>query len=96
MFGVSLQPSASVHPSVARGMGSSHVVMESPAAPRQSERLERLEQRLQHVHVFGIFLVVGHQHSQRVSGFADRKPAVKNPLAVRNSRLEIVLLRKGK
>ena len=47
MFGVPLQPSASVHPSVARGMGSSHVVMESPAAPRQSERLERLERTIE-------------------------------------------------
>ena len=47
MFGVSLQPSASVHPSVARGMCSSHVVMESPAAPRQSERLERLERTIE-------------------------------------------------
>ncbi|WP_284164876.1 flagellar motor protein MotB [Frigidibacter sp. SD6-1] len=33
---------------------------------------------------------------QRVTGFADRKPALKNPLAIRNSRLEIILLRKGK
>ncbi len=32
---------------------------------------------------------------QRVTGFADRKPAAKNPLAARNSRLEIILLRKG-
>lgn len=47
MFGVSLQPSASIHRSVDRGMGSSHVVMESPAAPRQSERLERLERTIE-------------------------------------------------
>ena len=33
---------------------------------------------------------------QRVTGFADRKPAVRNPVAVRNSRLEIILLRRGK
>ena len=33
---------------------------------------------------------------QRVTGFADRKPALKNPMAVRNSRLEIILLRRGK
>lgn len=33
---------------------------------------------------------------QRVTGFADRKPALKNPMAVRNNRLEIILLRSGK
>lgn len=33
---------------------------------------------------------------QRVAGFADRRPAVRNPLAVRNNRLEIILLRRGK
>lgn len=31
---------------------------------------------------------------QRVTGYADRKPAVGNPMAVRNNRVEIVLLRK--
>jgi chemotaxis protein MotB len=30
---------------------------------------------------------------QRVAGYADRKPVVKNPLALRNNRIEIVLLR---
>lgn len=30
---------------------------------------------------------------QRVTGYADRKPAVGNPMAVRNNRVEIVLLR---
>jgi len=30
---------------------------------------------------------------ERIAGFADRKPAVRNPLAVRNNRLEIILLR---
>lgn len=30
---------------------------------------------------------------QRVTGHADRAPAVKNPMAVRNNRMEIVLLR---
>ncbi len=30
---------------------------------------------------------------QRVSGYADRKPAVQNPMAVRNNRLELILLR---
>ena len=33
---------------------------------------------------------------QRVTGYADRKPAVRNPMSVRNNRLEIVLLRTEK
>jgi len=33
---------------------------------------------------------------QRVTGFADRKPAVSNAGAVRNNRLEVILLRPGK
>jgi len=30
---------------------------------------------------------------RRVTGHADRKPAVSNPLAIRNNRLEVILLR---
>ena len=30
---------------------------------------------------------------QRVSGFADRKPAARNPMAPRNNRVELILLR---
>jgi chemotaxis protein MotB len=30
---------------------------------------------------------------QRVSGYADRKPVTANPMAVRNNRLEVILLR---
>ncbi len=33
---------------------------------------------------------------QRVTGFADRKPVVANPVAARNNRIELVLLRKGR
>jgi chemotaxis protein MotB len=33
------------------------------------------------------------QRFQRVSGYADRKLADDNPMAVRNNRIEIVLLR---
>ncbi|MEZ5777419.1 MAG: flagellar motor protein MotB [Paracoccaceae bacterium] len=32
---------------------------------------------------------------RRVAGFADRKPALRNPMAPRNNRLEIILLRSG-
>jgi len=36
------------------------------------------------------------QRIQRVSGFADRKPAATNPMAVRNNRIELILLRKNR
>ncbi len=41
MFGASLQPAAPGHRSVSPRLGTSHDVMESPTAPRRSERLER-------------------------------------------------------
>ncbi len=33
---------------------------------------------------------------QRVTGFADRKPVLRNPMAPRNNRLEVILLRSGR
>lgn len=33
---------------------------------------------------------------QRVTGFADRKPATSDPMAVRNNRLEVILLRRDR
>jgi chemotaxis protein MotB len=33
---------------------------------------------------------------QRVAGFADRKPATSNPMAPRNNRLEVILLRRDR
>ena len=36
------------------------------------------------------------QRIQRVTGYADRKHAVVNPMAVRNNRLELILLRSDK
>jgi methanogenic corrinoid protein MtbC1 len=47
MFGASLQPAATGHHSVSRGPGTSHDEMESPSAPRRSERLERLERTIE-------------------------------------------------
>ena len=32
--------------------------------------------------------------TQRISGFADRKPVATNPMAARNNRIELILLRK--
>ena len=36
------------------------------------------------------------ERMQRVTGFADRVPATADPLAIRNNRLEVVLLRKDR
>ena len=36
------------------------------------------------------------QRVTRVTGHADREPAVRNPMAVRNNRIEVILLRRGK
>ncbi len=47
MFGASLQPAAPGHPSVTRAPGTSHDEMESPSAPRRSDRLERLERTIE-------------------------------------------------
>ena len=33
---------------------------------------------------------------QRVTGFADRKPVAANPQAIRNNRLEVILLRRNR
>ncbi len=47
MFGASLQPAAPGHISQPRRPGTSHDVMESPPAPRRTERLERLERTIE-------------------------------------------------
>jgi chemotaxis protein MotB len=33
---------------------------------------------------------------ERVTGYADRKPAVRNPEAIRNNRIDVILLRAGR
>ena len=47
MFGASPQPAASGSISVPRRVGTSHDVMESPQAPRRTERLERVERTIE-------------------------------------------------
>ena len=39
---------------------------------------------------------LAEERIQRVAGFADRKPSVANPMAPRNNRLEIILLRESR
>jgi methanogenic corrinoid protein MtbC1 len=47
MFGAPPQPAASGSISVPRRVGTSHDVMESPPAPRRTERLERVERTIE-------------------------------------------------
>lgn len=62
------------------------ILQESPAWPLSTERAKRLREAL-------LDNGLDDRTVQRTSGFADRKPAVANPTAQRNNRLEIVLLR---
>lgn len=39
---------------------------------------------------------IATERMQRISGFADRKPATSDPSTIRNNRLEIVLLRRDR
>jgi chemotaxis protein MotB len=39
---------------------------------------------------------IAAERMQRISGFADRKPADRDPAAVRNNRIEIILLRRDR
>ncbi len=39
---------------------------------------------------------IGADRMQRISGYADRKPATADPAAIRNNRLEIILLRRNR
>ncbi len=49
--------------------------------------------RADQVRVSLIDFGITNSRVQRVSGFADRKPAARNPMAMRNNRIEIILLR---
>ncbi len=64
------------------------VVAKNPVWDLSSARADRVRRMLQSDGL-------APDRIQRVAGYADRKPAVKNPMAVRNNRLEIVLLRSG-
>ena len=70
------------------GFTQSHAVVlaKNPVWDISSDRADRMRQLL------GSGGLEGHR-VQRVSGFADRKLAARNPMAERNNRLEIILLR---
>ncbi|MEP5201490.1 MAG: OmpA family protein, partial [Paracoccaceae bacterium] len=58
----------------------------NPVWERSATRADRTRQALGR-------LGLSDTRMQRVSGFADRKPVAQNVLAVRNNRIEIILLR---
>jgi chemotaxis protein MotB len=62
------------------------VVVDNPVWDLSTQRADQIRKMLE---------ANGVQSSriQRVTGYADRKPAVRNPMAVRNNRVEIILLR---
>ncbi len=66
---------------------SSAIVLENnPSWDLSSTRADQTRKLLEHVGL-------EPKRIQRVTGFADRKPKVRNLMAVRNNRLEIILLR---
>jgi len=62
------------------------VLMNNPVWDLSSDRADRVRRLLQDSGLPATRI-------QRVSGFADRKPAVRNPMAPRNNRVELILLR---
>jgi len=62
------------------------VLVENPVWDLSSARAGKLRQLLEEAGLDA-------QRIQRVTGYADRKPAVANPMAVRNNRIELILLR---
>lgn len=58
----------------------------NPVWEKSATRAENTRQTL-------ISLGLDGARMQRVSGFADRKPAAENTLSIRNNRIEIILLR---
>ena len=64
------------------------VLADNPAWELSTDRAQRMRLLMQDAGVQAPRFV-------RVTGHADRKPAARNPAAVRNNRLEVVLLRDG-
>jgi len=65
------------------------VLAENPVWDLSSARADKLRRLLEGDGFDG-------QRIQRVTGYADRKPAVRNPMAMRNNRIELILLRSDK
>ena len=62
------------------------VQAENPVWTLSSNRADRVRQMIEQAGLPSARI-------QRVTGYADRKPVVQNPFAVRNNRIELILLR---
>ena len=64
-------------------------LIENPAWAMSSARAQMMRQLLENAGI-------NSERISRISGFADRKPATSNPMAIRNNRLEVILLRRDR
>lgn len=64
-----------------------------PLAARSNPVWEHSSERANRARALLVDSAIRAERIQRVTGFADRKPATRDPLASRNNRLELILLR---
>ncbi|HSF92500.1 MAG TPA: flagellar motor protein MotB [Paracoccaceae bacterium] len=64
-------------------------LIDNPAWAMSSARAQAMRGLLQEAGI-------DSERITRISGFADRKPVAANPMATRNNRLEVILLRKNR
>jgi chemotaxis protein MotB len=64
-------------------------LIDNPVWDLSSDRAQRTREMLEEAGI-------DTARMQRVSGFADRKPAVSDPAAQRNNRIEVILLRRDR
>jgi chemotaxis protein MotB len=64
-------------------------LIENPAWAMSSARAQAMRSLLQEVGI-------DSERIMRISGFADKKPVTANPMAIRNNRLEVILLRRDR
>lgn len=79
-----------VNPVAVNGYTRSHpvVLANNPVWDLSSDRADRVRRLIEDGGLAAARI-------QRVSGFADRKPVAENPMAVRNNRIELILLREN-
>lgn len=65
------------------------ILTENPVWNLSSSRAHVVRQLLENSNL-------SSKRMERVSGYADRKPAARNPMAERNNRIELILLRQNK
>lgn len=62
------------------------VLRENPSWDLSTDRAQKMRELIE-------LAGLAPRRLQRITGFADRKPMLRNPMAVRNNRLELILLR---